>query len=179
MRLRTTCAVVGLLCSLSALADTAVTNRETELKKEHFSDAATITVLPKNTSVEVLKRESGWTEVKPANAGSGWVRMLNLSFGEGGGKDSGGGLGALFNVARTGSTGATQTTGVKGLDKESIENANPNMAELRRMHGFGASSAEALKFASAAGLHKQAADYLPAGSANSSGSKSSTTWGDN
>lgn len=172
-----------LVGSFPAAAETALTNRETELKKEPFTDAATIATLPGKTSVEVLKRQGGWTQVKPPSAGQGWVRMLNLRFGDGSAKESGSGLGSLLNVARTGSSGTTVTTGVKGLDitKDTIQNANPDMAELKRMHGYGVSKAEALKLASSANLHKQSVEYLGAssGSSGPSGNAPSTTWGDN
>lgn len=181
MKLPVALLFLGLVCSLPAAAETAVTSRETELKQEPFTDAATIATLPGKTSVEVLKRQGGWTQVKPPSAGQGWVRMLNLRFGAGSGKESGSGLGSLFNVARTGSSGTTVTTGVKGLDitKDTIQNANPDMAELKRMHGYGVSKAEALKLASSANLHKQSVEYLGASSGGSSGSSTpTTTWGE-
>lgn len=172
---------LGLACSLSASAETAVTTRETELKQEPFTDAATIATLPNKTAVEVLKRQGGWTQIKPSTAGQGWVRMLNLRFGDGSAKSGGSELGALFNVARTGSSGTTVTTGVKGLDitKDTIQNASPNTAELKRMHGYSVSKGEALKFANNAHLQKQSVEYLGASSSRPSGSSSPTPWGDN
>ena len=172
---------LGLLFSLSAAAETAVTTRETELKQEPFTDAATIATLPSKTTVEVLKRQGGWTQVKPPAAGQGWVKMLNLRFGDGSAKSSGSGLSQLFNVARTGSSGTTVTTGVKGLDitKDTIQGASPNPAELKRMHGYSVSKAEALKFASSAHLQKQTVEYLGTSSSSSSASPSSSPWGNN
>jgi hypothetical protein len=194
---------LGLACGLPALAETAVTIKETELKKEPFSDAATLAMLPCKASVEVLKRQGGWTQIKSSSSSQGWVRMLNLRFGDGSEKSSGSGLGALFNVARTGSSGTVVTTGVKGFDvsngngeaadgkgletttgakgfditAEDIQNATPNMAELKRMHGFTASKSDALKFAASAKLAKQNVDYLPAGSSSSSSSSGSGSGG--
>ncbi|BCB26909.1 hypothetical protein SKTS_17950 [Sulfurimicrobium lacus] len=172
---------LGLIFSLSAAAETAVTTRETELKREPFTDAATIATLPSKTAVEVLKRQGGWTQIKPPAAGQGWVRMLNLRFGDGSAKSGGSGLGELFNVARTGSSGTTVTTGVKGLDitKDAIQNASPNPAELKRMHSYGASKGEALKFANSAHLQKQSVEYLGASAGKSSASPASSPWGDN
>ncbi|MEN6587916.1 MAG: SH3 domain-containing protein [Sulfuricella sp.] len=172
---------LGLLFSLSAAAETAVTTRETELKREPFTDAATIATLPSKTAVEVLKRQGGWSQIKSPAADQGWVRMLNLRFGDGSAKSGGSGLGALFNVARTGSSGTTVTTGVKGLDitKDTIQSASPNPAELKRMHGYSVSKAEALKFASNAHLQKQTVEYLGASASKSSASPTSSPWGDN
>jgi hypothetical protein len=170
---------LGLVCSLSAAAETAVTNRETSLKQEPFTDAATIATLPDKTTVEVLKRQGGWTQIKPPSAAQGWVRMLNLRFGDSRARNSGSGLSSLFNVARTGSSGTTVTTGVKGLDitKDTIQNASPNKAELKRMHGYSVSKAEATQFARNAHLQKQSVEYLGASSSRSSASPSSSPWG--
>lgn len=188
MRLSIALFALGLACSLSANAETASTVKDTELKKEPFSDAATLATLPGKTTVEILKRQGGWTQVKPASADKGWVRMLNLRLGSGTARrgDSGTGIGALFNVARSGSSGTTVTTGVRGLDitKDTLQNARPNPNELKRMHGYSVSKAEALNFASSAKLHKQSVKYVEAGSNRSSGNSStsdtpSSAWGDN
>lgn len=180
-------AALALACSLPALAETAITIKETELKKDATMDSATIATLPGKSQVEVLKRQGGWTQVKPAAEPQGWVKMFNLKYGDGSAKsEGGGGLGSLFNVARTGSSGTTVTTGVKGLDitKDTLQNANPNPNELKHMHSFTVSKAEALKLASSANLRKQSVDYAEAGSSRSSGSSSSggsssSSWGDN
>jgi hypothetical protein len=172
--------LLGLACSLSAAAETAVTNRETELKREPFSDAATLATLPAQSSVEILKRQGGWTQVKPANAAAGWVRMLNLRLGSGTATKQGdSGIGALFNVARSGSSGNTVTTGIRGLSEEDLRTARPNPQELQRMQQFSVSAPEAQKFASAARLQKQPVEYIRGSSSStSSGSKPSSSWGD-
>lgn len=178
---------LALTCCLPALAETAVTVKETELKKEAASDSPTLATLPGKSPVEVLKRQGGWTQVKPASEPKGWVKMFNLKYGEGSARsEGGGGLGSLFNVARTGSSGTTVTTGVKGLDitKDTLQNANPNMSELKRMHGYTASKAEAIKLASSGNLRKQSVAYPDGGSGHASGSSSasgasSSSWGDN
>jgi hypothetical protein len=188
MKLFVVCAALGLACSLPAAAETAITIKDTELKKEPFTDAATLATLPNQTAVEILKRQGGWTEVKPASSDRGWVRMLNLRMGSGTTKqgDSGAGIGALFNVARSGSSGTTVATGVRGLDitKNTLQNASPNPNELKRMHSYSASKAEALKLASNAKLRIQSVAYTEAGSSRSADTSSSSSrpvssWGDN
>lgn len=177
----TACAALALTCSLHALAETAVTIKETELKKEAAIDSPTLATLPGKSQVEVLKRQGGWTQIKPASEPQGWVKMFNLKFGDGSAKsEGGGGLGSLFNVARTGSSGTTVTTGVKGLDitKDTLQSASPDMNELKRMHGYSVSKAEALKLASSGNLQKRSVEYLGAVTSRSSETKS-TTWGDN
>lgn len=172
--------LLGLACSLPAAAETAVTNRETELKREPFSDAATLATLPTQSPVEILKRQGGWTQVKPANAATGWVRMLNLRLGSGSATKQGdSGAGALFNVARSGSSGNTVTTGIRGLSEEDLRTARPNPQELQRMQQYTVSAPEAQQFASAAKLQKQQVGYFRGSSGtSSSGSQPASSWGD-
>lgn len=188
MKLSITAFALGLACNLSAAAETATTVKETELKKEPFSDAATLSSLPGQSTVEILQRQGGWILIKPATTDKGWVRMFSLRLGSGTAKQGnpGAGIGALFNVARSGSSGTTVTTGVRGLDitKDTLQSASPNPNELKRMHEYSVSKAEALKVASSAKLRIQSLDYMEAGSGSSSGSSSSgntpsSPWGDN
>lgn len=179
MKLFVVCAALGLACSLPAAAETAITIKDTELKKEPFSDAPTLSTLPDKTTVEVLKRQGGWTQIKPATSNKGWVRMLNLRMGNGTAKQGDSGLGALFNVARSGSSGTTVTTGVRGLSEEDLRNARPNPDELKRMQNHSVSPAEATRFASAAQLRKQSLEYLKTGTNSPSPQNTpTTTWGD-
>ena len=110
--------------------------------------------------VKIVARQGAWLRVESAS-GAGWVRMLAIRTGaaEGAGGDSG--VKQLFNVARGGSSGTAVATGVRGLDKEQIANAQPNLAELQRMEKFAATQADAERFAQDAGLGAQAVDYLP------------------
>lgn len=135
--------------------------RQTELKQEPYSDAATTGTLPERAQVKIVSRQGGWLRIESAS-GAGWVRMLAIRTGatEGAGGDSG--LKQLFNVARGGSTGTAVATGVRGLDREQIRNAQPDTAALARMTQFAASQADAERFANSASLAAQPIDYLPA-----------------
>jgi hypothetical protein len=145
-------------------AETGTLVRATDLKKEPFSDASNVASLPEKAKVEVLARQGGWTRVKTGDGATGWVRMLALRMGdEAQAKQGGSGLAQLFNVARTGSSGNTVTTGVRGLDKEQIQNATPNPAELAKLNAYRLNRAEAERFAdSAPRLSTQKIDYLSA-----------------
>jgi hypothetical protein len=70
-------------------------------------------------------------------------------------------LGALFNVATTGNSGSTVTTGVRGLSEEKLKNARPNPEALKVMQGFAVSKQDASAFAKAGKLKSQHMDYLP------------------
>jgi len=148
-----------LFVHLLAAAEPATLIRATELKQEPATDAATLAKLPESTAVETLERKGGWTRVKAAGS-EGWVRMLSLRFGgPGEAKKGDSGVTQLFNVARTGTSGAQVTTGARGLDADQLANAQPNPAELAKMAGFAADSEAAASFAAKGKLSATAVDY--------------------
>ena len=145
--------------------ETGFAVRPTEIRKEPYSDAAILGALPEKAQVRVLARQGGWMQIEsgaPPGTIAGWVRMLSIRMGvEQTGGDSG--VQQLFNIARTGSSGTTVATGVRGLDKEQIQNAQPNPSELRKLATFAATKADAEQFAAGnPQLKPQALDYFPA-----------------
>jgi hypothetical protein len=168
-------ALLALTLSAAALAETALTVRSTELKKEPFVDADTVATLAEQEKVEILRRQGAWTQVKAA-AAQGWVRMLSLRLGEGTAKKGDSGIGSLLSVARTGSSGNTVSTGVRGLSEEDLKNTRPNPEELQKMERLAASPQDARSFAAGAKLGSRQVDYLapPAAAASSDGKSS---WG--
>ena len=163
MNLRLIAAVITLAAAPVLAQDSGFAVRKTELKAEPFSDAATVGSLAEKAPVRVLVRQGGWMKVD-SQAASGWVRMLAIRMGGGGESASGdSGIKSLFNVARTGSSGTAVATGVRGLDKEQIQNAKPNPAELEKLSGFRAARSDAEHFAEGKpGLKAQSVEYLPA-----------------
>ena len=144
---------------LIAAAEPATLIRATELKAEPATDAATVARLPENAPVEALERKGGWTRVK-SGSGEGWVRMLLLRFsGAGEAKQGDSGVSQLFNVARTGTSGAQVTTGARGLDAEQLASAQPNPAELAKMAGFAADAQSAAGFAAKGKLSAKSVEY--------------------
>ena len=145
-----------LLFPLLALAvEPATMARTTELKRYPASDAETIASLQENSKVDAIERRGGWTRVRSAS-GEGWVRMLSLRFsGAGAAKQGDSGVSSLFNVARTGSSGTTVTTGVRGLDPEMLAKAQPNPAELAKMQQYVVTPKAAAGFAARGKLTAQ------------------------
>lgn len=161
-RLLLTCLLLGLAPAVWA-AGFANTIRTTEMKAKPFTDAQTLTVLPMRSRVEVLARKSGWTQVKSA-AFTGWVKMLSLQLETGGqGKRGDNGLNALFNVASTGRSGSTVTTGIRGLSEEQLKNAKPDPQALQSAKRFAAGSEEARRFAAEGKLDAHSVGYMDGG----------------
>ncbi|PKO90973.1 MAG: ligand-binding protein SH3 [Betaproteobacteria bacterium HGW-Betaproteobacteria-1] len=142
-----------------------------DLKQQPFIDAATVTNLPVNTELEVLKRQGGWMQVK-SGAGEGWLKMTAVKLGTAAASQekSGNGLSTLVNLAttgRSGSSGVTVTTGVRGLGQEDLKNAQPNPEAVKKMESFAAARNETAAFASSAKLQSQTVEYLSAPAATS------------
>ncbi|MGB7541356.1 MAG: hypothetical protein WA373_05160 [Burkholderiales bacterium] len=163
MRICLTIVLLALGLAQAVAQEAGFAIRRTEVKKEPFSDAATVGTLPEKSRVKVLRREGGWMQVESTVA-SGWVRMLSVRMGTGAEQPGGdSGVKSLFNIARTGSSGTAVATGVRGLDKEQIRNAKPNPAELQKLAGFSAARPDAERFAAGdPKLKKQAIEYFPA-----------------
>jgi hypothetical protein len=151
------------LCAATAQAgEIAYTVRATDLKAKPYADAKTLRSLAEHGKVEIVTRQASWMRVK-AEGTTGWVKMLSLRMDalEAPKKAGDSGIKALFNVAATGSSGSTVTTGVRGLSEENLENAHPDPQALEVMQGYAASEKEAVRFAGAGKLKTQHMDYLP------------------
>jgi hypothetical protein len=150
-----------LIMSGLTAADPGKTIGPAELKQEPFSDATTVTKLEANTELDVLKRQSGWMQVKSA-AGEGWLKMTAIRLGNATTKGDSG-LGSLAKMAltgRSGNTGVTATTGVRGLSPEEIKNATPNPEAVRQLDQYTGNKTKAQAFAGAEKLQAQSVEYL-------------------
>jgi len=154
-----------LFASLAApagAAQVAFTVRSTEIKQQPYSDAKTVATLADKSSVEVLSRRGGWVNIS-SSKGKGWVRMLSLRSDSAAQKRGDSGLQSLINVGRSGSSGITVATGVRGLSEEDLRNAHPNPGEFEKLQKYAVNKAEAEKFAHDAKLKAHQLDYLPSG----------------
>lgn len=149
--------------STAVLADPAQVIRATELKAKPLSDAATVQALTEKTMVDVQGREGGWYKVKVAGK-EGWVRMTALRLGDGKTKPGASGVGSalqFLSTGRSGASGVTVATGVRGLDAADMTNAKPDHKAVEGMEKLAVSSAEAKQFAAAEKLHQQQVAYIP------------------
>jgi hypothetical protein len=151
----------ALACVQAQASETANTVRATDLKDKPFSDAQTLDNLAQQLRVEIIAHKGSWSQVK-ANGKTGWVKMLSLRLAAASQKTGDTGFKTLFNVASTGGSGSTMTTGVRGLSEEKLHNPQPNPQALEEMHTLAVSKAEAQQFARAGNLAAGQMDYLPA-----------------
>jgi hypothetical protein len=133
-------------------AEQGIAIRAAELKAQPFADSATLDQIPANRPVTILSRRGAWAQVQ-SNGKSGWLHLLNLRLSAAASPQAGGNdMRAAAAVLRTGSSGKTVTTGVKGLDEESIRNASVNNAALAQLAAYAAPAEEAKAGAQQAGL---------------------------
>ena len=171
--------LLALLPATTMAGDLAFTVRATELKKEPYIDAETVATLPDQAQVEILRRQGGWTQIKTQSTTQGWVKMLSLRLGDGSVRKGDSGVGSLLSVARSGSSGTTVATGVRGLSEEDLKNARPNPAELQKMERLAATPQDARKFADGANLGSHQMGYLPAPAGGvPASSDNKPSWGD-
>jgi uncharacterized protein YgiM (DUF1202 family) len=150
--------VVGAL-PLVAMAAPATTVRQATVHARPFVDSPTLATLAAKQRVEIIAAQGAWNQVRLADGKTGWVRLLNLRPEAARGGSSLAGLSQLGNVARTGSTGSAATTGAKGISREELEAAEPDLAEVARLESFRVAAAEARQYA--AGARLQARDVPP------------------
>lgn len=156
---RAALALAGLLAGGLAAAETGTLLRDSELREKPFGDAAVVVELKAKDSVEIVARQGAWAQVKGGGQ-TGWVRLLNVRTGSGQRGEAG--VGALASVFKTGSSGTTVTTGVKGLSEEKLNNAAPNPAEAQRLTQYRETEAGARSFAKAAKLATQDVPFFDA-----------------
>ena len=165
--------VILLFAAAPALAGPGELARDAELHAEPFRDAEVLTALEAGTALDVGERRGGWYRVEAAGR-RGWVRMTRVRLrgdaatGEG---DSGvdEALGML-TTGRSGSSGVTVATGIRGLDEAGMVNASPDFAALDRLGRYAVDGRAAERFARTAGLAASEIDYDPAAPEEQGGS---------
>ena len=166
MRSSTLVVLAVMVCGLaptSASAEKGQIIRAGDLLAQPFIDAPSAAKLTASQPVAIVERRGPWVSVQ-ANGKTGWVRLLNLRLEPAvagrtppstASRPSG-----LSSLMRTGSSGRTVTTGVKGMDEEDIRASTPNYEELTLLEGLGVDAAEARASAEKAKLAERSVAYL-------------------
>lgn len=164
--------LLSIAVSAAMAAETGSLMRPAELKQKPFIDAAKVADLAAAAPLEIVARQGAWMQVKTGGQ-TGWVKMLNVRTGSGEAKpaNAAGGFLSAVSAFKTGSSGTTVTTGVKGLSEEDLQNAQPNKEQLQKLGTYAVSAADAEKFARAAKLQSNKIDYLAKPAPTKSGSQ--------
>lgn len=151
---------LGLL-GTAALAAPGTIVKATGVYAKPFLDAPVVTRVEPKADVEILGSEGAWSQIRTRDGKTGWVRLLTVRPRAATGGSSLKGILTAGNVARTGATGSTATTGAKGISKEDLAQARPNFDEVQRLEGYRASGADGRQYAAGARLDAQRVDPLP------------------
>lgn len=163
-------AAVGAALAVAAHAqqDASVIQRATELRDAPGASGASMGPLAANSAVERTgERKGSWIKVRTPQGSAGWVHMFDVgtraSAAPASGNAATGGLrslGGLFG-GNSGSTTATSTAGIRGLEAEDITNAQPNLAAVGQAEQQRVNAQQARRFAGAAALQRQNVPPLP------------------
>lgn len=150
---------------LQAQEQTATVLRDSPLRAEPFTDAATLGSVKAKSRITVLQRSGGWYQIRDTRARSGWLRMSSVRLGDGASAaDSGdSGIGQtlrFLSTGRSGASGTTVATGIRGLDAADVANATPDHAALKQLERHRVSANEAKNAARTAGLQSRTLSYL-------------------
>lgn len=131
-----------------------------ELKAEPFRDAKTVGTLSKGDVVEILDKDGPWLNVRSSEGTSGWVRMLSIRRNQ---PNKPGytpeGILALAS-GRAGTGKVVATTGIRGLNEETLKAAQFSAEQVTLLESFRISSFQARKFAAEGKLKAKAMAYL-------------------
>jgi hypothetical protein len=156
--------LAALLLSFATCAQAAEKGliiRAGDLLAQPFIDAAKSAPVTANQPVTILERRGGWASIE-INGQKGWVRLLNLRLDAGPARPAASSGNPLAGL-RTGSSGRTVTTGVKGMDEEDIRNSTPDYGELAELDGLGVAAADARTNAQRSKLAENTVEYLDKG----------------
>lgn len=157
----------------------AVMKRAAALRESPGESGRSLAQLPAQEPVTRLgDRQGGWIQVQTRGGSAGWVHMFDvgptgLGAGAGtrvpssGGNSLAGGLRGLTNLlAGGGSTPpprvATATIGIRGLEAEDLDRAQPNLSAVGKMEQLRQGESGARQFAAEAALVAANVSALPA-----------------
>lgn len=139
----------SLAAAAIVFAEPAVTVKQVDLKQNPAADAKSLATVPAETTVDLVKREGAWVQLKSGKT-TGWAKLFDIRFpgaGTTAAKGSGtSGIAQTLNLA-AGNRGASVTTGVRGLDADMLSKATPNPQEFNLLLTFASTKAQALAFA--------------------------------
>lgn len=164
-------AILGatLLLVLGMVHAASQTNAQTvaniSLNDGPYTDAHATVAVPQNTGVTILARQGGWYHVRLISGQDGWVPMTSLRFQSNAGSNPGSSWDKnafnLFEGGRAGASGTTATTGVRGLNEGTIQNATPDPQAVLALAKYAATPDVARNFAAKLKLKSEQVTYLP------------------
>ncbi|MFY2764988.1 SH3 domain-containing protein [Arenimonas sp. MALMAid1274] len=152
-------ALVAALAGGAVLAESGTVLKDTPLRSEPMNSASQVAQLKAKQTVEITARQGAWASVKTPTGEEGWARILTLRTGSGAAASAD--ASQIASVFRTGSSGASVSTGVKGLSADELMSASANYQDVALLDSYAVSSDAARQFAGQVPLANQQVPYLP------------------
>jgi len=151
--------------ALAVRAEPAVTVRAVDLKQTPAADAKTVASVPAESAVDLVTRQGAWVQLK-SGKNTGWAKLFDVRLGQPGVQQTKSGatgntIAQTLNLA-AGTRGSTVTTGVRGLDADTLKNAVPNPQQVIQLDRYAVQKPEAETFARAGRLSDRTIDPLAA-----------------
>jgi uncharacterized protein YgiM (DUF1202 family) len=147
-----------LLIQALSGAEPAKVSKKDVLREKPFIDAKTVLSVKQGQAVDIQKREGSWYFVKALNK-TGWVPMLSVHRTQQAAAATSGSL-TKTATGRSATGGVVSTTGVRGLNEETLKNAAFSDSAVAAAEKYRVSSAAAAAFAKAGGLQAHAVPSL-------------------
>ena len=148
--------------------------KDEDLRASPSSTATKLASVSKGSTVEVLDRQGGWTQIR-AGGRTGWVRILSVRSSV---STTGAGDIAALTARREGGQ-VVAVAGLRGLNEEELKSAKYSGQELQVLERYQVDKAEAEQFARSANLVARKVAYLPEPKPASSTTKSNAGSGFN
>lgn len=142
-----------LVMPFMAGAEPAQVSKNDNLRAKPFTDAKIVLALKKNQTVDIQKREGSWYFLK-VKTKTGWAPMLSVHRTKQAATATSGSL-SQTATGRTSGGGVVSTTGVRGLNEETLKTAAFSEEAVAAAEKFRVQPAEANAFANAGGMAVQ------------------------
>ena len=142
-----------LLANISLAAETGSALKNDSIRFEPFSDAKVTGSFTRGESLEIIKKQGAWLQVKTTKS-TGWVRLLSVKHGasSSAGNQTSGVLAAASGRAGTGTGQVISTTGIRGLSEQELKAAKFNETEVKTLESYTLSAEQGKQFATAGKL---------------------------
>jgi len=139
-----------LLTNAVIAAETGSALKNDSMRLEPFADAKVAGSFNRGDSLEILKKQGAWLQVKTKKT-TGWVRLLSVKrSSSSAGNQAAGVLAAASGRAGTGQV--VSTTGIRGLSEEDLKAAKFNELEVKKLESYTQSAEQGSQFARAGNL---------------------------
>ena len=140
-----------VFANISMAAETGSALKTDSMRVEPFADAKLTGSLSRGESLEILKKQGAWLQVKTKKS-MGWVRLLSVKRGasSAAGNQTAGVLAAASGRAGTGQV--VSTTGIRGLSEQELKAAKFNETDIKTLEGYTQTAEQGKKFAAAGEL---------------------------